>query len=64
MVERLRCGRRADILTGLEALSVAYIQLANWSVDKYRKETSKHVVYTSYCEPANLFCMNVLQALA
>ena len=40
MIERLRQTQRAKIINDMETLCDAYISLANWDVDKYKKETS------------------------
>ena len=44
MVTRLRGSHRSDIVIDMERLCVAYIQLANWNVDQYKKEKSKHLM--------------------
>ena len=41
MIERLRQTQRAEIINDMETLCDAYISLANWDVEKYKKETSK-----------------------
>ena len=41
MIERLRQTQRAEIINDMETLCEAYISLANWDVEKYKKETSK-----------------------
>ena len=41
MIDKLRLTDRAEILHDMEALCGAYISLANWNVDQYKKETSK-----------------------
>ncbi len=41
MIERLKTTERVEIIGEMEALCDAYIHLANWPVDKYKKETSK-----------------------
>ena len=53
MVERLSKSHRADIIRDMEALSLAYIEMANWAVDKYKKETSEFFVrwFLSYLLP-------------
>ena len=41
MIERLRQTQRAEIINDMETSCEAYISLANWDVEKYKKETSK-----------------------
>lgn len=41
MIERLKQSHRADIIHDMESLCESYIQLANFNVDQYKKETSK-----------------------
>ncbi len=41
MIERLKTTERVGIIDEMETLCDAYINLANWPVDKYKKETSK-----------------------
>ena len=41
MIERLRRSKIAAILKNMELLSCAYIQLANFNVDQFKRETSK-----------------------
>ena len=41
MVSRLRaCPRRAALVHDMDRLCVAYIELANWNVDRYKNETN------------------------
>ena len=40
MIDRLRGSRRAGVIQDMERLCQAYIQLANWDVNQYKKETS------------------------
>ncbi len=47
MVGRLKQSRRAHIITDTEKLCEAYIQLANWNVDQYKRETSKFGLHLS-----------------
>ncbi|XP_064597040.1 serine-protein kinase ATM-like [Liolophura sinensis] len=39
MVEKLKSSPVREILTDIEKLCVAYIELANWNVEKYKRET-------------------------
>ena len=41
MIERLQSSRCGRIVSSMEKLSDAYIQLAYWDVSQYKKETSK-----------------------
>ena len=41
LLDQLRTSHRGEMVCHLEALCVAYIELANWNVDQYKKETSK-----------------------
>lgn len=43
MVEKLKSSPVCDILADIEKLCVAYIELANWNVEKYKRETSEAV---------------------
>ena len=41
MVQLLRKTERRELIQEMERLCMAYIQLANWDVTQYKKETSK-----------------------
>ncbi len=41
MLDRLRGGPRAHILADMERLCDAYIHLANWNIEAYKRETSE-----------------------
>ena len=42
LLEKLKAGSRvADLVRDMEMLSNAYVELANWPVDQFKKETSE-----------------------
>ena len=41
MVARLKASKRAEIVTSMEKLCLAYLQLANLNVEQHKRETSK-----------------------
>lgn len=41
MIARLKATARAEMVTDMEALSTAYIELANLNVDQFKRETSE-----------------------
>ena len=55
MIERLRQTQRAKIINDMETLCDAYISLANWDVDKYKKETSKYALNLQESETLSSF---------
>ena len=40
MIARLKQSDRASVIEDNEKLCMAYIDLANWNVDQYKRETS------------------------
>ena len=43
MVSRLKSSKRADIVSNMEKLCLAYLQLANLNVEQYKRETSRSI---------------------
>ena len=44
LLEGLKTGSKvSNIVRDMEMLSNAYVQLANWPVEQYRKETSQYL---------------------
>ena len=55
MISRMRNTHRGGIVTDMERLCEAYIQLANWGVENYKRETSQSSFIRKF-HVAAMFC--------